>query len=244
MPEEGSPFIEFLIREGEELRRRLLWCLACFGLVSAVLLGAPTWEHSYALRLVAALQAALLPEGVKLVFMDPLEPMLVVFKVSLLASMLVSSPVLIWHFIAFTAPALAKGLRAYYVRFTLLALGLLSLGLWLTYKFMLPLTLKMLLAYGQAAGGTAMISFERFYSFSLMVLLAFALPFETPLLMSFLHRFNIVDVSNFRSWRWKVYGVFMIVSEFVTPDPLITPLIFIALSIVLYECGILLARRF
>jgi sec-independent protein translocase protein TatC len=244
MPEEASPFLDFLIREGEELRRRLLWCVAAFGLVSALLLGAPSWEHSYALGAVSFLQASLLPAGTKLVFLDPLEPMLVVFKVSLLLSMLLTAPLLIWHFLAFTAPAFAKGLRAYYMRFTVAAIFLFSLGFWLTYRYMLPLTLKMLMDYGVAAGGTPLITFDRFYSFSMLVLLAFALPFEMPLLMSFMHRFNIMDVKTFKSWRWKAYGVFMIVSEFVTPDPLITPLIFIGLSVLLYEGGIVLAKRF
>ncbi len=243
MSESESPFLDFLVREGVELRRRLMWCVGSFMLISGLMLGAPSWEHSYAIQLFDHLQSALLPLGTKLVFLDPLEPMVVVFKLSMLASLVLTAPILIWHVFAFTAPALAPGMRSFYGRFVVLAILLFALGLWLTYRFMLPLTLHMLMAYGAAAGGSPMITFERFYSFSLLVLLAFALPFETPLLMGFLHRFNIVDVETMRRWRLKFYGVFILVAQFVTPDPIVTPLMFIGMMIVLFESGLLLAKR-
>jgi Sec-independent protein secretion pathway component TatC len=35
----------------------------------------------------------------------------------------------------------------------------------------------------------------------------------------------------------------MLVSQFVTPDPVVTPLIFTAMGIVLFEGGLLLSKR-
>lgn len=242
MSESESPFLDFLIREGEELRRRLLWCLGALALVAGALIGLPNWEHSFALKLAAWLQQALLPAGIKLVFLDPLEPMMVVLKLSLIVAFTACSPLFIWHFLRFTMPAFEKGMRSFYLRFTFLALALFSLGAFLAAKFLLPLTLDMLLSYGISAGGVPQLTFERFYSFSALVVVAFALPFETPLIMGFLHRFNIVTSDNFRAWRWKAWGFFMILSQFVTPDPLVTPLIFTGLTIFLYELGLRLSK--
>ena len=234
------PFIQFVIREIDELRRRLLICLAALALVSGLMIGFPSWEHSWALQLLSALQSRLLPEGVHLVYLNPLEPMAIALKFSVSVSFMLCLPLLIWHFTAFTLPAFSEGMRGFYLKFTLLSVAFIAAGLFLTYEFMLPLTLKMLLAYGQAAGGVPMLTFERFYSFCLVVLFAFALPFETPLVMGFLQRFNIVEAKTFRAIRLKAYGVIMIVSQFVTPDPLLTPTIFCAVSFVLYEIGILM----
>lgn len=232
------PFIDFIVREVDELRRRLLVVLLALALVSGLMMGAPSWEHSWALQLLSYLQTHLLPQGVHLVYMHPLEPMAVAMKVSVAVAILLCLPLLLWQFVAFTAPAMAPGMRGFYVRFVTLSIAFVSLGLFLTYAFMLPLTLKMLLAYGQASGAEPMLSFDRFYGFCLLVLLAFALPFETPLIMAFLQRFNLVEAKTFRSIRLKAYGVIMIVSQFVTPDPLVTPTLFCVVSFLLYEVGI------
>lgn len=237
-----SPFFSFLAREINELRRRLLICLGALALVSGLMMGFPSWEHSWSLQLLAYLQARLLPQGLHLVYLNPLEPMAIAMKVSLAVAFLICLPLTLWHFVAFTLPALAKGMRGFYVRFALLSVLFIGAGIYLTYAFMLPITLKMLLAYGQAAGGVPMLTFERFYSFCVLVILAFALPFETPLVMGFLQRFNLVEAATFRSIRLKAYGVFMIVAQFVTPDPLVTPTIFCLVSFALYEIGILMGN--
>jgi sec-independent protein translocase protein TatC len=235
-----SPFFAFLSREINELRRRLLICLAALVLVAGLMMGCPSWQHSWALQGLSFLESQLLPAGLHLVYLSPLEPMAVAMKLSLAVAFLACLPLLLWHVVGFTLPALAAGMRPFYVRFALLSVLFMGAGLFLTYQFMLPLTLKMLLAYGTAAGGVPTLTFENFYSFCVLVLLAFALPFEAPLVMGFLQRFNLVEAKTFRSIRLKAYGVFMIVSQFVTPDPLITPTIFCLVSFALYEIGILM----
>ena len=232
-------FFNFIARELEELRRRLVWCLGSLALVSAVLMGAPRWEDSYVLRLSAVLKAKLLPPGAHLVFLSPLEPMVQMFKLSLVLGLIVCLPILVHHFIGFTKPALAEGMRGFYVKVILLALGLFAVGVTVSGLFLAPLTFDSLIHYGMQAGGEAQITFERFYSFIFLFLLTFAIPFEIPLVMAFLHRFNLVDVNWFRAHRRQAYGVVLLISQFVTPDPLISPLIFTALGWILFEVGIL-----
>jgi sec-independent protein translocase protein TatC len=235
-----SGLFHFLAREFSELRRRLLWCVACVLLVSGALVGLPRWEHSWVMQIASWAQQGILPEGVKLVFLDPLEAMLVMFKISMVLAVAACIPILAYHFVAFTLPALDQGYRRYYVGFVAAAVGLFALGAFLTSAFFLPLTVKMLVHYGLAAGGLPQITFDKFYSFVFLFLLVFSLPFETPLVMGFLHHFNLVPVATFKAIRLKTYGVLLIVSQFVTPDPLITPTIFTVMSILLYEAGILL----
>ncbi len=232
-------FFDFIARELEELRRRLVWCLGSLALVSAVLMGAPHWEDSYVLRLSALLKEKLLPAGAHLVFLSPLEPMVQMFKLSLALGVIICLPVLVYHFIGFTKPALAEGMRTFYIKVILLALGLFFTGVLVSGLFLAPLTFDSLIHYGMAAGGEAQITFERFYSFIFLFLLTFATPFEIPLVMAFLHRFNLVGVDWFRAHRRQVYGVILLISQFVTPDPLISPLIFTALGWTLFEVGIL-----
>jgi sec-independent protein translocase protein TatC len=117
-----------------------------------------------------------------------------------------SVPVLVWHFLGFTKPALPEGLRGFYTRFVALAFLLFALGLAFSALVLAPLTFDMLISYGVAAGGEAQITFERFYSFITLFLLTFALPFEIPLVMAFLHRFNMVSVDWFRSVRFQAWG--------------------------------------
>lgn len=237
------PFLAFVMREAEELRRRALWSLASVGLVSGILLSFPRWEDSYILRFSVFLKQALLPEGAKLVFLSPMEPMAQMIKLSLAVGIVVCLPILLWHFLRFTRPALPQGLQGFYVRFIVLACLLFALGLAFSSVFLAPLTFKMLIAYGVQAGGEAQITFDRFYGFITLFLLAFALPFEIPLVMGFLQRFNLVSADWFRSVRFQAWGVIMLVSQFVTPDPVVTPLIFTAMGIVLFESGLLFGKH-
>ena len=232
-------FFNFIARELVELRRRFVWCMASLAVVSGVLMGAPHWEDSYVLRLSAIFKAKLLPPGAHLVFLSPLEPMVEMFKLSLALGLIACLPIWVYHFIGFTKPAFAEGMRSFYVKVTLLALGLFALGIAVSAVFLAPMTFDSLIRYGMQAGGEAQITFERFYSFIFLFLLTFATPFEIPLVMAFLHRFNLVDVDWFRGHRRQAYGVILLISQFVTPDPLISPLIFTALGWTLFEVGIL-----
>ena len=164
------------------------------------------------------------------------------FKLALAVSVIVCVPVLTYHFLAFTRPALAQGMRGFYARFVLLAMLFFAVGLFFSGFLLAPMTMDMLIRYGIQAGGEAQITFERFYSFMTLFLIAFSAPFEIPLMIGFLHRFNLVPVDWFRTHRRQSYGVFLLVSQFVTPDPLVTPLIFTAMGILLYELGILMAN--
>lgn len=237
------PFFAFLLREVEELRRRFLWCLGSVGLISGVLLGLPSWEDSYVLRLSLFLRNALLPTGAKLVFLSPMEPMAQMIKLGMVLGVVGSVPVLIWHFLAFTKPAMPEGMKAFYGRFVVLAFVFFAVGLAFSALVLAPMTFDMLISYGVKAGGEAQITFERFYSFITLFLLTFALPFEIPLVMAFLHRFNLVGVDWFRGNRLQAWGVFMLISQFVTPDPIVTPLIFTVMGIVLFESGLWLSRH-
>lgn len=236
-------FFDFIASELNELRRRLVWSLGALVLASAVLMGAPSWEDSYVLRFSTWLKTALLPPGAHLVFLSPLEPMVQMFKLSLALGVILTLPILVYHFIAFTRPAFAKGMQSYYIRGILIALGLFAVGMAVSGFLLAPFTFSSLIHYGTAAGGEAQITFERFYSFILLFLLTFAAPWELPLVMAFLHRFNLVDADWFRAHRRQAYGVVLLVSQFVTPDPLVSPMIFTALGWGLYEIGILSCGR-
>lgn len=232
----------FLAREFSEIRRRAFWCAAFLVVASSILIGCPHWEDSYVMRISMMAENALLPAGVHLYYQKLMEVMLVNFKISLVLAIAASVPLLAYHFVAFTAPALDRGYRTFYLGFVAAAVGLFALGILLTSVFFLPLTVKMLVHYGMASGVQPMLSVDEFYSFVFLFLLVFALPFEMPLLIGFLHRFNLVPAATFKSLRFKIYGVILIVSQFVTPDPLITPTIFSVMNIALYEAGILLCR--
>lgn len=232
-------FFHFIARELDELRGRLFWCLGSLAVASGVLMGAPHWEDSFVTRLSAFLKSKLLPPGAHLVFLSPLEPMVQMFKLSLALGLILCIPIITYHFVAFTRPALPEGMRGFYLKVIVLALGLFALGVAISGYFLAPMTFDTLLHYGAAAGGEAQITFERFYSFIFLFLITFAAPFEIPLIMAFLHRFNLVSAQWFREHRRPFYGVVLLVAQFITPDPLISPMIFTALGWILYEIGIL-----
>ena len=92
--------------------------------------------------------------------------------------------------------------------------------------------------------GTIMPEAADYISFEFLLLIAFGIAFELPLVVFYLSFFRIVSYAGFRSaWRY-VYVVLLVISAVVTPDPSpVTMMILFAVMIVMYE-GSLAAARF
>ncbi|QKW10627.1 twin-arginine translocase subunit TatC [Streptomyces sp. NA04227] len=166
-------------------------------------------------------------------YTDLLSPFTTTVKVSLMAGIVLSSPVWLYQLWAFVAPGLHRHERKYTYAFVAAAVPLFLGGAWLAYTVM-PVSMRVLL--GITPDGSAnILPMDKILDFSVRMVLIFGGAFELPLLLIML---NMTGMATGRRmlgwWRGVIMGVF-IFGALATPTT--DPVGMIALSapiVVLY----------
>ncbi|MGW3681481.1 twin-arginine translocase subunit TatC [Streptomyces prasinus] len=135
-------------------------------------------------------------------------PFTTTIKVSLMAGLVVSSPVWLYQLWAFVAPGLHKQEKKYTYFFVSVAVPLFAGGAYLAYVI-LPISVKVLLSL--TPGGSAnILSLDEVLDFTIRMVLIFGLAFELPLLLIMLNMGGIVSGRRMIGWwRGVVMGVFV-----------------------------------
>lgn len=233
--EEKQTFIEHL----EELRKRLIISLIAVGIGFGICY---IFSKEIFQLLMIPLQKAL-PKGATMIFTTPAEAFFTYFKVALLAGIFAASPVILYQIWLFVAPALYSHEKKYVIPFvissTLLFIGGAAFG----YFIVFPFGFKFLLSFA-----TDLIQpaprLKESLSFCSMLLFAFGLTFELPLLILFLSKVGVVNARMLaRNRRYAIVAIF-IVAAILTPPDVVSQLMMAIPLLILYEAGIWIAKIF
>lgn len=225
----------------DELRRRIVYSLVA--LVAASLL---CW--TYVQQIYAFLEAPIrphLPEGTKLSYLGPADPLMLYIKVALLAGLFLAAPVLLYQAWRFISPGLYPKERRWAVPFIVLGTAFFLAGGAFAYYIAFPLAVKFLLGVGDLF--QPVITIERYFRFLLTVILGLGVMFELPIIIFLLSQVGLVTPRFLmRHFRWAVLLIFL-VSAIITPTPdVINLCVFAIPTIGLYLLGVgaaALARR-
>ena len=187
------PFLDHL----EELRSRLV--KSVIALVAAV--GAGIWIVSQ-FRLVDILQAPITPllEGRHLVIHSPTEPFMIVLQLGFIVGLVLASPILIWQLWAFLAPALYDREKRAIVPALFAGLVLFLTGAVLSFIYIVPSALRVLLGF-QAGTFDLLITYREYFAFVLQVVLAMGISAELPLVIILLAVLGIVTPAMLHRFR-------------------------------------------
>ncbi len=233
--EEKQTFIEHL----EELRKRLIISLIAVGIGFGICY---IFSKEIFQLLMIPLQKAL-PKGATMIFTTPAEAFFTYFKVALLAGIFAASPVVLYQIWLFVAPALYSHEKKYVIPFvissTLLFIGGAAFG----YFIVFPFGFKFLMSFA-----TDLIQpaprLKESLSFCSMLLFAFGLTFELPLLILFLSKVGVVNARMLaRNRRYAIVAIF-IVAAILTPPDVVSQLMMAIPLLILYEAGIWIAKIF
>jgi sec-independent protein translocase protein TatC len=230
------PFFEHL----SELRRRLVIMIASVSVVSLVV-------YTWAWRIYDFIMRPVLPylkeAGAKeLVTLGPFEGFTLRFRVSLYAAIVICSPIIIWQIMAFFLPALKPKERKYVIPTFAAMVALFVGGITFCYIVVLPAAFAWMI--GQLGGAVGVMpDAGRWFGGVMLLLLAFGIGFQIPVVVFYLMIFNIVPYRTLRH-NWRIaYVALMVLSAVATPDwsPVTMGALFGAL-IILYEASMALAR--
>lgn len=217
----------------DELRRRILYALAT--LIVAFLV-CWTWVE----EIYAFLERPItphLPEGTKLSYLGPADPLMLYIKVALLAGLFLASPVLLYQAWRFVSPGLYRRERRWAIPFILLGTLFFLGGGAFAYYVAFPFAVEFLLGIGGAF--QPVITIERYFGFLMTVILGLGLMFELPIVIFVLSAAGLVTPGFLiRKFRWAVLLIF-VVSAVITPTPDVVNLCIFALpTIGLYLLGV------
>ncbi|HLZ33199.1 MAG TPA: twin-arginine translocase subunit TatC [Nitrospira sp.] len=181
----------------------------------------------------------------QLVFYGPTEALFASIKVSFLAAVLASSPVVFYQFWKFVEPALLPKEQRWGIPIFLLAGALFALGLIFCNLVILPLVIDFFVSFGMDRDVTPQLSVGTYIDFNVKFLLVFGCAFELPLVLTILARVGVVSARTLAKYRKHAIMSALIISAIVTPDATLFTMMLMAIPLmVLYEIGILGARIF
>lgn len=204
------PFFEHF----HEIKKRLTICLVVVLVLSFVFYSEKFF--GFFMDIFLAPVREFLPDG-KLTTMGPFEMLTFRFKISLFASLIASSPVLLYQFFAFITPALKPRERKWVFPTVAAAIVLFIGGASFAYFVIMGPAFEWLTSQG---GGqlNSIAAANPYLSGIGMMLIGFGVGFELPLVVFYLIGLNIVSYDKIRGgWRYA-YVVIIIVASVATPD--------------------------
>ena len=222
-----------------ELRRRVFIC------VVAVLVGSAAAFVFFEQLIEILVQPARdlnLETGGDLIYTEVTELLTTAIKVSIVAGLVLASPVIIYQAVMFVAPGLTGREKRYLFGFMPAVISAFAGGVAFAYFVLTPPALHFLLTFGGDVA-VPLIRVSNIVNLMIRLLFWMGLAFETPLVMYLLAQLGIVSAQSLSRFRRYWVVVAFVLAAIITPtvDPFNQALVAGPL-LVLYEVGILLAR--
>jgi sec-independent protein translocase protein TatC len=229
------PFLDHL----EELRWRIVKSL--LALLAGFVLGFFIVDRFDIVGILKAPVAPLLETwGGRLLYTSPTEPLLLTFKLAFVVGIVLAAPVLISQLWAFLRPALYESERRMVVPVSVAAVVLFAAGVLMAYFWVLPTALRVLAGF-QDQSLAPIITVNAYFSFATMVIVAFGVIFELPLLLFILVWMRVLSAAFLRRHRRMAVVANAVLSAFLTPADLISMLMMMVPVQLFYELSILFA---
>ncbi len=220
-----------------ELKRRLRIALVAYFAGAFALMSVADRLYAWLARpLVEAL-----PQGSSLVFIGVPDVFFSYLKLSLVASLFLTSPITLYQLWAFIAPGLYQHERRMFLFVLTASVGLLVLGAAFAYFAVFPLVFRFFVGLAGDAI-QAMPAVREYLSFALKMMFAFGLAFELPLMLMLAARAGLLNPDALaRKRRFVVLWVFVLAALLTPPD--VTSQVLLAVpTLLLFEIGLVLAR--
>ncbi len=172
---------------------------------------------------------------------DPLEGFTTRLKIAAFGGLALASPVVLWELWRFITPGLHKREKRYAIPFIVASILLFALGAALALRTF-PQALRFLLAVG-GDNLEAFFTPGKYINLILVMMAAFGIAFEFPVLLVFLQLAGVVTSRRLRSWRRPALVAVVATAAIITPSQDPYSLFAIAVPMYLfYEGSIVFGR--
>lgn len=219
-----------------ELRRRLI--ISVLALVGGAVVGFILFDWILGFLIRPYTKAT---GETQFVFFDPLEAFATRLKVAAWTGAFLASPVVLWQLWRFITPGLHKKEKRYAIPFIVFSILLFMLG-----AFVAVFTFETALRFLVGIGGdqlSPLFSASKFLSFMILMIIAFGIAFEFPVLLVFLELAGVLTSATLRRWRRPALVVIVAIAAVITPsqDPYSLFMMVVPMYL-FYEGAILIGR--
>jgi sec-independent protein translocase protein TatC len=236
MADKKLPFTVHL----EELRRRLIACLIA---VAAGTLVCYAFKEKIFEFVAIPLIASLPEDNSWMIFTGVTEAFFTYLKVSFLAGIFLSLPVLFYQLWAFISPGLYSKEKRFVVPFVLFSTLFFITGASFGYFVVFPFGFQFLLSFATDTI-RPFPSLREYLSFATKLLVAFGLVFEMPLVTYFLARIGIITHRTLAKNRRYFIVMAFLASAALTPPDVVTQMLMAGPILILFEISVFVARIF
>jgi sec-independent protein translocase protein TatC len=236
-----------VIEHLDELRSRLIKAFMALGIVAIIAFAFYPQVLDFIVAPLDTLppdlkERILTQEGTdeaRITVTGPLEGLNVRLKVTAMLAFIFASPIWLYQIWAFVTPGLTVKEKKYAVPFMLSSVALFALGITFAYVT-LPAALRFLIGIA-GPDVTVLFGAQQYINFVGLMLLAFGLTFQLPLILYFLGLVGVVSVQQLRDHRKMAAVGTAALSAVVTPtqDPFTMLAMWVPLYL-LFELAILL----
>jgi sec-independent protein translocase protein TatC len=225
-----------LVEHLTELRRRLI--ISAIAVAIGAVIAFALYNWILGLLIEPYRQAT---HNAKLQALDPLEGFAARLKIGTYCGLLIASPVVLWQFWRFITPGLHKREKRYAIPFVAASILLFLMG-----AAVALLTFEPALNFLSGVGGSDLANqytVSKYISFITLMIIAFGVSFEFPILLVFLEIAGIVPSSKLRKWRRGAIVTIVAAAAVITPSQ--DPISLFAMAIpmyLFYEAAILVGR--
>ncbi len=186
----------------------------------------------------------LLPEGAKLIYVSPVEVIMLKLKMAFVIGVILAVPLIV-HYVYKTLKV-RFGLKNPLKKSRLIvflgsAVSLFILGVCYSYFLMLPLVLRYLYVMSSAAGVAATYSIYEFISFVIIITLILGVAFEVPIIIVFLVQSGLVQIATLKEYRRYVIVIMFVLGAIFTPPDVVSQLVVAIPLVIFYQVGIVVA---
>jgi len=233
--DEKQPFLSHL----KELRDRLI---VCFIALAVTFVFAYYFKEKVFTFLMQPF-IKVMPEKSSFIFTYVTEAFITYFKISFVAAIFISSPVILYEFWMFVAPGLYEKEKKYVLPFILFGSLFFVCGALFCYYMVMPVTYSFFVSY--ASGFVIpMPDLKGYMNLTLKLLIAFGLIFELPLVAFFLGKAGIINHRMLSTKRRYAILAIFILSAIITPPDVASQILMALPMWGLYELSIVITRFF
>jgi sec-independent protein translocase protein TatC len=227
------------------LRTRLVYALIALGIATVIcfVFRFQIWNFLSGPLLAADPDATV-------VSLNPQEVFFSIMNVALWGGFFISFPIIAYQVWAFVAPGLYKNEQGAFLPFLVATPFLFVAGAALAYYLVIPLALEFLIGFAENTAEEGAIEiknenrFSEFIGFIKVMLLAFGMSFQLPVLLTLMGRVGLLTSEQLANGRkYAVVGIAAL-AALVTPPDIISQFLLGIPVYILYEVSIFLVRRF
>ena len=221
-----------------ELRKRIFRII----IVLVIGFGACYYYKDLVFDIITKPLTKVLPKNGYLIYTGLTEAFFVYMKLAFFASLIITSPFILYQIWKFISPGLLPKEKKYVVPFVLSSTLLFMGGVLFGYFIALPPAFEFFVSFNNRYL-QAMISFRDYLSLFVTFLLGFGLSFELPIFIFFLAKLGIVNAKMLSQQRRYAILIIFIVAAILTPSPDALSQILMAIPLMfLYEVSIFVVK--